>query len=65
MSVTTHKLRVVEARRIKHPALDKVEKHYFLVRAEDMPTGIRSDANAREPEGLQCGGLRSLAAPAK
>src|SRR5437762_8042502 len=52
MSVTTHKLRVVEARRIKHPALDKVEKHYFLVRAEDMPTGIRSDANAREPEGL-------------
>ena len=51
MSVMTHKLRVVEARRIKHPALDKVEKHYFLVRAEDMPTGIRSDANAREPEG--------------
>ncbi len=52
MSVTTHKLRVVEARRIKHPVLDKVEKHYFLVRAKEMPTGIRTDANARDPEGL-------------
>jgi hypothetical protein len=52
MSTTTHKLRVVEARRIKHPALDKVEKHYLLVRAKDMPTGIRTDANARDPEGL-------------
>lgn len=52
MSVTTHKLRVVEARRIKHPALEKVEKHYFLVRAKDMPNGIRTDANARDPEGL-------------
>ena len=52
MSVTTHKLRVAEARRIKHPALDKVEKHYFLVRAKDMPSGIRTDANARDAEGL-------------
>lgn len=52
MSTTTHKLRVVEARRIKHPTLTTVEKHYYLVRAKDMPAGIRTDANARDPEGL-------------
>ena len=52
MSVTTHKLRVVEARRIKHPVIPKIEKHYFLVRAKDMANGIRTDANARNPEGL-------------
>lgn len=53
MSVTTHKLRVVEARKIKHPEFDKIEKHYFLVRAKDVPDGIRTDANARDPKGLK------------
>lgn len=53
MSVTTHKLRVVEARKIKHPEFDKIEKHYFLVRASEVPDGIRTDANARDPKGLK------------
>lgn len=53
MSVTTHKLRVVEARRMKHPLFSQIEKHYFLVRAKDLPDGIRTDANARDPKGLK------------
>lgn len=52
MSVTTHKLRVADARRIKHPIFAGVEKHYFLVQAKHVPSGIRTDANARDPEGL-------------
>ncbi len=52
MSATTHKLRVAEVRRIRHPEFPKIEKHYFLIRAKDLPNGIRTDANARDPEGL-------------
>jgi len=52
MSATTHRLRVAEARRIKHPIFQSIEKHYFLVCAKDVPGGIRTDANARDPEGL-------------
>jgi hypothetical protein len=52
MSTTTHKLRVAEARRVKHPIYPEIEKHTFLVRAKDLPSGIRTDANAREPVGL-------------
>lgn len=52
MSKTTHKLRVAEARRFKHPEFPNIEKHYFLVRAKDIPDGIRTDANARDPKKL-------------
>ena len=52
MSLTTHKLRVVEARRVKHPTYPEIEKHTFTVRAKDLPSGIRTDANARDPVGL-------------
>jgi len=52
MSATSHKLRVVEARRLKHPTYPQIEKHTFTVRAKDMPDGIRTDANARDPVGL-------------
>lgn len=52
MSATTHKLRVHDVRRIKHPEFPKIEKHFFLVRAKDLPSGIRTDANARDPKGL-------------
>jgi hypothetical protein len=52
MSATSHKLRVVEARRVKHPTYSQIEKHTFTVRAKDMPSGIRTDANARDATGL-------------
>ena len=51
MGVTVHKLRAAEARRVKHPILPDIEKHYMLVRALDVPAGIRKDANARDGEG--------------
>jgi AIPR protein len=49
MSVQTHTLRVVAARRITHPVITEIEKHYFLVKASEMPTGIGTKANARDP----------------
>ena len=48
----THKLRVVAARRVNHPVILGVDKHYFTVRAKDIPSGISSDPNAREPLGM-------------
>jgi len=51
MGTTSHKLRAVEARRVKHPVFPEIEKHYFMVRAVDVPAGIRKDANARDGEG--------------
>ncbi len=50
MSATTHRLRVCEARRFKHPNFPEIEKHFFLVAAGDLPDGIRTDA--RDPVGL-------------
>jgi hypothetical protein len=52
MSATTHRFRAAEARRVKHPVFPEIEKHYMLVRAVDVPEGIRKDANARESTGL-------------
>lgn len=53
MGVTIHRLRAAEARRVKHPVFPEIEKHYMLVRAVDLPDGIRKDANAREATGLK------------
>lgn len=48
MARAKHVLRVVEARRIPHPVIPNIEKHTFLVRAKDVPSGISLGANARE-----------------
>lgn len=49
--MSTLKVRVADARRIPHPAIKQVEKHYFLVRAADIPVGIPLDANPRDAAG--------------
>lgn len=51
MGLTTHRIRVAEVRRVKHPVFPEIEKHYMTVRAVDLPDGIRKDANARDGEG--------------
>lgn len=51
MGSTTHRIRVAEVRRVKHPVFPEIEKHYMTVRAIDLPDGIRKDANARDGEG--------------
>jgi hypothetical protein len=53
MGFTTHSFRVAETRRVKHPIYPEIEKHHMLVRAIDLPEGIRKDANAREATGLR------------
>lgn len=51
MGIVTHRIRASETRRYKHPVYPEIEKHYFTVRARDVPSGIRKDANARDGEG--------------
>lgn len=51
MGVATHRVRVAEARRFKHPVHLGIEKHYMIVRARDLPGGVRKDANARDGKG--------------
>lgn len=53
MGVSIHRIRASEARRVRHPVFPEIEKHYMLVRAIDIPDGIRKDANAREATGLR------------
>lgn len=53
MGASIHRIRATEARRVKHPVFPEIEKHYMLVRAVDLPDGIRKDANAREATGLR------------
>lgn len=52
MRMVTHRIRVAEARRVKHPTFTGVEKHYFTVRAKDVPPDISTAPNAREPVGM-------------
>lgn len=52
MGMTKHVFKVHDARRIAHPTFPGVEKHWFTVRASDLPLDISTKANARDPEGL-------------
>ena len=47
----TVKVRVADARRIPHPSIPGVEKHYFIVRAADIPSDIPLEANPRDAQG--------------
>jgi hypothetical protein len=47
----TVRVRVADARRIPHPSIPGVEKHYFLIRVAHFPSGIPLDANPRDAEG--------------
>ena len=44
MAKTSHKFVVHEARRISHPTLPNVEKHWFTVPADCFPKGISTKA---------------------
>lgn len=52
MGKKTHRFVVHEARRISHPSLPVIEKHWFTVPARFFPAGISTKANARDPIGL-------------
>ena len=47
----TVKVRVADARRIPHPSIAGVEKHYLIVRAADIPSNIPLEANPRDAQG--------------
>jgi AIPR protein len=44
----TVRMRVVAARRMPHPSIPGLEKHYFLIKASELPTGIPLNANPRD-----------------
>lgn len=52
MGYSTHRFRVREARRTNHPVFSEISKYVFTVAAVDLPSGISTAANAREPVGL-------------
>lgn len=52
MGTSVHLFRVYESRRTTHPIFSDVEKFWFTVAATDLPPGISTAANAREPVGL-------------
>lgn len=52
MGKSVHRFRASEARRTTHPVFSAVEKHWFTVAARDLPNGISTAANARDPVGL-------------
>jgi len=52
MSKKTHRFRVHEARRISHPTHQDIVKFWFSVPAREFPVGITTNANARDPVGL-------------
>lgn len=52
MAKKAHRFHVHSARRITHPTHPQIEKYWFTVPARDFPAGISSNANARDPVGL-------------
>jgi hypothetical protein len=52
MGQTVHRIVAHEMRKISHPVLDGVAKHWFTVPAKDFPSGISTAVNARDPVGL-------------
>ncbi|MBV9300858.1 MAG: AIPR family protein [Acidobacteriaceae bacterium] len=52
MAISTHRFRVFEIRKISHPILDSIDKYWLTIRALDLPSGISTAANARDPIGL-------------
>jgi hypothetical protein len=52
MSTSTHRVRAFQMRKITHPILKEIDKYWLTVAAQDLPAGISTKANARDPRGL-------------
>jgi hypothetical protein len=52
MAISSHRVRAHEARRITHPVFSHIEKHWLTIAAKELPAGISTKANARDPVGL-------------
>jgi len=52
MKTRPYRFEVAEARSFKHPTLDGVQKHVFLISAKLLPQDIPNEANAREATGM-------------
>lgn len=52
MGHSVHKIRVYEARKITHPVYTDISKYWMSVPASELPPGISTAANARDPVGL-------------
>lgn len=52
MGRSVHRLRAFEVRKVDHPVFPDISKYWMTVAAKDLPAGISSAANARDPVGL-------------
>lgn len=52
MTAKPYDFSVAEARSYSHPVFDSVTKHTFLVQAKQLPRGLPTGANARDPVGM-------------
>lgn len=52
MGQSVHTVRAVEVRKIDHPVFPHISKYWMTVAATELPAGIGTAANARDPVGL-------------
>lgn len=52
MGISVHRIRAYQMRKISHPVFPEIEKYWLSIAAQDLPDGISTSANARDPIGL-------------
>jgi hypothetical protein len=52
MGISVHRIRAFEMRKISHPVFPSINKYWLTVAAKDLPAGISTAANARDPVGI-------------
>ncbi|MGA9063096.1 MAG: AIPR family protein [Terracidiphilus sp.] len=52
MGISVHRIRAHEMRKISHPVFPEIDKYWLTVAAKDLPAGISTAADARDPVGL-------------
>jgi hypothetical protein len=52
MGASVHLIRAYQMRKITHPVFPNINKYWLTVAAKDLPAGISTAANARDPSGL-------------
>ncbi len=52
MGTSVYRIRAYQMRKISHPVFSDINKYWLTVAAKDLPAGISTSANARDPIGL-------------
>lgn len=52
MGTSVHRIRAYQMRKISHPVFPEISKYWLTIAAKDLPSGVSTAANARDPVGL-------------